>query len=131
MSDQSAISCKIACKATWLRIPPRLPVVLAIALSGCVPNSSELQPRAAPALSAAPPSQPEPHLCRPAAALLKAPHAPDCVFKRAASKAMDPDEFTRLKVEYELRCYQSAERAVRRRLRELQAVNKCLIAAAR
>ena len=124
-------------KATWLsesnwaHIPRRLPIVLAIALSGCVPQSSDLQQRSDPVQFAASPSRPETHLCRPAAALLTTPHAPDCVFRRPASKAMDPDEFSRLKVEYELSCYQNAERAVRRRLRELQAANKCLIASAR
>jgi hypothetical protein len=44
---------------------------------------------------------------------------------------MDPEEFSRLKVEYELSCYQSAERSIRRRLRELQAANRCLVASAR
>jgi hypothetical protein len=63
--------------------------------------------------------------------LLATPRAPDCAFKRNASKAMDPDEFSHLKVEYELRCYQNAERAIRQRLRLLQAANKCQIASAR
>jgi hypothetical protein len=115
----------------WLCVPRRLSVVLVIALSGCVPQSSDLQQRSAPAQLVASSSRPEPHLCRPAAGLLAPPRAPDCVFRRAASKAMDPDEFSRLKVEYELSCYQDAERAVRRRLRELQAANKCLLASAR
>jgi hypothetical protein len=114
----------------WLGNPRRLSIVAAIALSGCVPQSSDLQQRSDPTLLAAQ-SRPEPQLCRPAAALLAAPRAPDCVFRRPASKAMDPDEFSRLKVEYELSCYQNAERAVRRRLRELQAANRCLVASAR
>jgi hypothetical protein len=130
MSDQSEI-CKIACKTTRLRIPRRLSVIVAVALSGCVPQSSDLQQRSDPAQFAASSPRPEAHLCRPAAALLTPPRTPDCVFRRSASKAMDPDEFSRLKVEYELSCYQNAERAVRRRLRELQAANKCLIASAR
>ena len=135
MSDQSEIICritrKIACNTTWLRIPRRLSIILAVALSGCVPQSSDLQQRSDPAQFAASQSRPEPHLCRPAATLLTTPRAPDCVFRRPASKAMDPDEFSRLKVEYELSCYQNAERAVRRRLRELQSANKCLVASAR
>jgi hypothetical protein len=135
MSDQSEITCrtsrKVPCNTAWLRIPRRLSIVLAVGLSGCVPQSSDLQQRSDPAQFAVSQSRPEPHLCRPAAALLTTPHAPDCVFRRPASKAMDPDEFSRLKVEYELSCYQSAERAVRRRLRDLQAASKCLVASAR
>jgi hypothetical protein len=131
MSDQSEITFKFACRIPWLHIPRRLSIVFAVALAGCVPQSSDLQQRSEPALSAASPSRPEVHLCRPSAALLAPPRAPDCVFRRAASKAMDPEEFSRLKVEYELSCYQSAERSLRRRLRELQAANRCLIASAR
>jgi len=141
MSDQSGITLRSETpwrperpwpsENTLQRIAHRLPIVLAVALSGCVPQSSELQPRSEPTRLVASSSQPEAHLCRPAAALLTPPRTPDCVFRRAASKAMDPDEFSRLKVEYELSCYQNAERAVRRRLRELQAANRCLIAAAR
>jgi hypothetical protein len=135
MSDQSEISCqipfKVPCKSIWLRIPRRLSIVCAVTLAGCVPQSSDLQQRSEPTLSAASPSRPEAHLCRPSPALLAPPRAPDCVFRRAAAKAMDPEEFSRLKVEYELSCYQNAERSLRRRLRELQAANRCLIASAR
>lgn len=127
MSDQSEIPCRLI----WLRIPRRLSMVFAVALAGCVPQSSDLQQRSDPALSAASPSRPEAHLCRPSPALLTPPRAPDCVFRRAASKAMDPEEFSRLKVEYELSCYQNAERSIRRRLRELQVANRCLVALAR
>jgi hypothetical protein len=115
----------------WGRIPRRLSVVLAIALAGCVPHSSDLQSRSEPSQTPLMSQRSDVHVCRPDPALLAPPRAPDCAFKRAASKAMDPDEFTHLKVEYELRCYQNAEKAVRQRLRLLQAANKCQIASAR
>jgi hypothetical protein len=46
-------------------------------------------------------------------------------------KTIDPGEFSRLKVEYELKCYQKAEQTMRQRLRLLQAANRCQIASAR
>ena len=121
MGDESKIS--------WLRMPRRLSVVLALALAGCVPHSSELRSTAEPGQATS--FRPDARACRFDPALLMTPRAPDCAFKRNAAKAMDPDEFTHLKVEYELRCYQNAERAVRLRLRLLQAANKCQIASAR
>jgi hypothetical protein len=57
----------------------------------------------------------------PDAALLAPQPAPDCDFKEADVEAMDAAELKRLKLEYERRCYQSAEKAVRERLRLLQA----------
>src|SRR5215468_2543887 len=115
-------------KMSWLRIPRRLSVVFAIALAGCVPHSSGLQSSVEPGQAA---SFPDGRVCRFDPALLLTPRAPDCAFKRNAAKAMDPDEFSHLKVEHELRCYQNAEKAVRQRLRLLQAANKCQIASAR
>jgi hypothetical protein len=58
---------------------------------------------------------------RPDAALLAPQPAPDCEFKGADVEAVDPAELNRLKLEYERRCYQNAETAVRERLRLLQA----------
>lgn len=51
--------------------------------------------------------------------------APDCVFGRPELKTLDPEQWARLKVEYERQCYQRAEQKVRERLRQLQAAMKC------
>jgi hypothetical protein len=40
-------------------------------------------------------------------------------------KTLDPEQWARLKVEYERQCYQRAETDVRERLRLLQAASKC------
>jgi hypothetical protein len=64
---------------------------------------------------------------RPDAALL-APHPlPDCEFNRSDVKAVDPNEWARLKLEYERQCYQDAEKAARERLSQLQASSTCEI----
>ena len=57
---------------------------------------------------------------RPDAALLSPQPAPDCEFRGANVEAMDATELARLKIEYERRCYQNAERAARDRLGLLQ-----------
>jgi len=63
--------------------------------------------------------------CRPDPALLAPQSEPDCVFRRAELKTMDPEQWARLKIEYERQCYQRAERTVRDRLNRLQGVNRC------
>jgi hypothetical protein len=67
----------------------------------------------------------KPQICQPDSALLAPQGAPDCVFGRPDLKTLDPEQWARLKVEYERQCYQRAERAVRERLRHLQASMKC------
>lgn len=67
----------------------------------------------------------EPKIRRPDLALLSAQPAPDCEFKRSDLKTVDPDEWTRLKVEYERQCYLDAEKAARERLTLLQASSTC------
>ena len=57
---------------------------------------------------------------RPDPALLSPQPEPDCEFRRSDLKTVDPDEWTRLKVEYERLCYQVAERTARERLSLLQ-----------
>ena len=57
---------------------------------------------------------------RPDPALLSPQPEPDCEFRRSDLKTVDPDEWARLKVEYERLCYQVAERTARERLSLLQ-----------
>jgi hypothetical protein len=69
--------------------------------------------------------QTELHVRRPDPALLAPQPAPNCEFKRADVKAVDPDQWARLKAEYERQCYQDAEKAARDRLGQLQATSLC------
>jgi hypothetical protein len=69
--------------------------------------------------------QTEVRICRPDPALLVPQSAPDCVFRRPELKTVDPDQWARLKIEYERQCYRNAEKSVRDRLRRLQAANRC------
>jgi len=116
MHDNFAIAPWIAC---------RLALALALlgALAGCAPAPG---PEAAQAQSAPKVAElQETQICRPDSALLVPQSAPDCVFGRPDLKTLDPEQWARLKVEYERQCYQRAERTVRERLRQLQAAMKC------
>jgi hypothetical protein len=73
----------------------------------------------------------EPKIRRPDLALLSPQPVPDCEFKRSGLKTVDPDEWARLKVEYERQCYLDAEKAARERLALLQASSSCEIEPAR
>ena len=96
-----------------------------LVLCACAPTSTDIASHSDPAQQAAASGHSDPQICRPNRALLVPPHAPDCSFGRADLKTLDPDEWARLKVEYERKCYQTAESAVRERLRLLQAANRC------
>lgn len=116
-------------------------VAVAMALGGCARepshrefNSSQREVRAShvrPTLHARihakPQQQPQAELRvhRPDPALLAPQPAPNCEFKRADVKAIDPNEWGRLKTEYERQCYQDAEKAARDRLDQLQASSLC------
>ena len=114
-------------------------ITLAMGLAGCArdPAHREFNPvqrevRAKPVrLSSRAHAEPrqsvELRVRRPDPALLAPQPTPDCEFKRADIKAMDPDEWARLKVEYERQCYQDAEKAARDRLSQLQASGVCEI----
>jgi len=127
-------------RATSLRA--RLPKLLnlfaisfAVAVAGCArnPGPHDLYPtvhevQAAPVrLAARTRRQSEHHrytqpiIRRPGPALLAPQPAPDCDYKRYDLKTVDPDEWARLKTEYELQCYRDAEKAARARLSLLQA----------
>ena len=64
-------------------------------------------------------------MCRPERALLAPQPAPDCGFERSDLKTPGPDQRTRLKLEYERKCCQNAEKISRERLRLLQAATRC------
>lgn len=104
------------------------PLMLA-ALSACAPTPApeDAQAAVAPArteMQETPACQPDPALFTPQA-------APDCAFGRPDLKTLDPDQWARLKIEYERQCYRNAERAVRERLKLLQAAARCEIDARR
>lgn len=103
------------------------PLLLA-ALSACAPTPvpEDAQAAVAPArakMQETPACQPDPALFTPQA-------PPDCVFGRPDLKTLDPDQWARLKIEYERQCYRNAERAVRERLKLLQTAARCEIDAA-
>ncbi|MGA7810125.1 hypothetical protein [Bradyrhizobium sp.] len=112
-------------KAIWPRLPRRLSIVLALALAGCGPHTTELAQK-----QEALPARSETPLCRPDPALLVPQSAPDCAFKASHLKTIDPGQWAHLKVAYELKCYQGAERRVRERLRALQMASRCEIQSA-
>ena len=105
MRDKSRISSlRALCVMAW-----------ATGLCACAPGSDPI------GASVAAPIAPRAQTCRPDIALLAPQPAPDCGFGRANLKTLDPDQWTRLKLEYELKCYKDAEKTARNRLRLLQA----------
>lgn len=98
----------------------------AMAVAGCSSNSAQREVKADPAPAAAPAevrSQLQIH--RPKRALLVPQPAPDCELRASDLKTVDPDQWARLKLDYERQCYQQAEKMVRGRLRLLQASSRC------
>ena len=105
----------------------------ALAVAGCVSNSAQREVKADPAPAAAAPAEVHSQLRihRPSRALLTPQPAPDCELKASDLKTVDPDQWARLKLDYERQCYQAAEKMVRDRLRLLQASSRCEIEPAR
>ena len=93
----------------------------AIMLGGCA-QSSAPEPIPSAQAAARPADVP---ICRPDPGWLAPQGAPDCVFRRAELKTIDPDQWARLKIEYERQCYQKAERTVRERLNRLLSATRC------
>ena len=111
--------------ATVSRSACRLAAVLpALAvLAACAPTTSPEAAQAAVAPARA--EMQENLICRPDPALLTPQSAPDCKFGRQDLKTIDPDQWARLKIEFERQCFQQAEKMVRERLRLLQAARRC------
>jgi len=117
------------------RLPALVPKLLtvsaiscAMAVAGCARNPAQPEVRAEPIVKAEPmhaaaPARgyPELRIRRPARALLVSQPAPDCEFRGADRNTVDPEEWSRLKLDYERQCYQRAEKVARDRLRQLQA----------
>jgi len=116
-------------------------MLCSMSLAGCARNPAQREIGPAPHESKASPSRAplrthrysepiryaEPKIRRPDPALLSPQPAPDCEFKRSDLKTVDPDEWARLKVEYERQCYLDAEKAARERLALLQSSSTCEI----
>jgi hypothetical protein len=64
---------------------------------------------------------------RPDAALMAPQAAPDCEIQRSDFQTVDPEQWARLKIEFERNCYQEAEKAARLRLGLLQQAASCEI----
>jgi hypothetical protein len=113
-------------KNLWQRSACSLALSAVSALCACAPNSTDLAShRDGVQGSAIAAEHPELQICRADHALLVPPRAPDCGFGRSELKTLDPDQWARLKIEFERKCFQNAEKAVRERLRLLQAANRC------
>jgi hypothetical protein len=101
---------------------------LAMVLAGCAQHSAQHDVKADPIEAAAPPQEhPDFRIHRPNRALLISQPAPDCEFRGTELKTVDPDQWARLRLDYERQCYQRAEKTVRDRLRLLQASSRCEI----
>jgi len=116
-------------------------ILCSASLAGCARNPPQRETNAAPREVKAPPvrtvmrvrRQAEPirysvpNIHRPDAALLSPQPVPDCEFNRPDLKTLDPDQWARLKAEYERQCYRDAERLARERLGALQSSATCEI----
>ena len=130
-----------------IRLPAMSVIVLALGLGGCARDPArgdldvhrDFKPahrlvRATPVrlpprrrVHAETPPPAELRVRRPDPALLAAQPAPQCAFTNTDLKAVDPDQWERLKTEFERKCYQNAEKAARDRLGQLQAASTCEI----
>jgi hypothetical protein len=107
-------------------------IACAMVLAGCANNSAQREVKADPVVAAAPAEvRSQLRIHRPKRALLVPQPAPDCELRASDLKTVDPDQWARLKLDYERQCYQAAEKMVRDRLRLLQASSRCEIEPAR
>ena len=112
----------VSCAHRLIRQVPKLSHLRTLAcvlvVSGCAGSAPQIETRSDPVRSPA-------QMCHIERALLTPVHAPDCGFGRADLKTVDPEQWTHLKLEFERKCYQNAEKVARDRLRRLQAAAKC------
>ena len=118
LGDTAPVTEGRAPRAGWRAYAPK-PLALSLMLcaltaTGCAHHPQQRAVAVAHAPSASRTCRPEPP-----------PPAPDCEFKGSDLKAMDPEQFERLKAAYERRCYHRAEKAARERQRWLRASKRC------
>ena len=89
-----------------------------LVVSGCAGSAPQVETRSEPVRTPA-------QMCHIDHALLTPAHAPDCGFGRADLKTVDPEQWAHLKLEFERKCYQNAEKIARERLRRLQVAARC------
>lgn len=121
-TGNTGIACAGKAPRAGLALAPKLLILSAILwampVAGC---ARQPDPQAAAMAHA----QAEARACRSEQALLEPQPAPDCAFRGSDLKTVDPEQFARLKLDYERQCYQHAEKVARDRLRRLQALKKC------
>ena len=100
-------------------------IICTLAISGCAGNAPQPETRSEPTRSGVAAPGTESPMCHIDRALLVPAHAPDCGFGRSDLKTLDPDQWTHLKLEFEKKCYQHAEKMIRERLRQLQVASRC------
>jgi hypothetical protein len=112
---------RLAPTSTKLLILPT--ILCAFAVASCAQNVAQhdietSHIRARVAAHVRDHTQPRPRRLDPA--LLTPQPAPDCEFDGPDPKTVDPDQWARLKLDYERQCYRKAEKIVRQRLVLLQ-----------
>ena len=111
---------------TWLarKLPNFGAIIVTLAISGCAGNAPP-ESRSESTRSGVAASHSDFPMCHIDRALLVPAHAPDCGFGQSTLKTLDPEQWAHLKIEFEKKCYQRAEKAVRERLRQLQVASRC------
>jgi hypothetical protein len=109
-------------RCTGLALAPKLLMLSAILCATIIAGCARHPDKQVAAIA---PAQPEAAACRSVDALLEPQPAPDCEFRGPDLKTVDPDQFARLKLDYERQCYRRAEKMARDRLRLLQASKEC------
>jgi len=107
------------------KLPKLAAIVCVLAISGCAGNAPQPESRSEPMRSGAAAPGSDPQMCHIDRALLVPARAPDCGFGRSNLKTLDPDQWAHLKIEFEKKCYQHAEKMVRERLQQLQVASRC------
>jgi hypothetical protein len=112
---------------SWLadKLPNLAAITLTLAISGCAGNAPQPDSRSDPNRSALSAPRSDSQMCHIDRALLVPAHAPDCGFGQSALKTLDPEQWAHLKIEFEKKCYQHAERMIRERFRQLQVASRC------